>query len=148
MLCRAAESPPFVFRSSSIHPSSVVRLLLPTDTHVMVTQSLTSSSSQVLMAGFRFDPFRPMRATNTAAVFAVPRSCGQTRNSSALSIFCEYRLVFLWWSLDVFGPRWMRVVRPGIDKCCYKREVITGHSPPSYVSWAGRRICALHSAPQ
>ena len=34
------------------------------------------------MAGFRFDLFRPLRATNTAAVFAIPqvKLKGERRN--------------------------------------------------------------------
>ena len=67
-----------------------------------------------------------LRATNTAAAFALAllSPSGQT---AAYSIFCEFRLVI---SLLAAGPRdRLCVVRLRIDKCCYKREVVTGHSP-------------------
>ena len=96
------------------------------------------------MAGFRFDLFRPLRATNTAAVFAVPPAVKlETLRPFPFFVNIDWSF-FGGGRVDVFGPRWMRVVRPGIDKCCYKREVITGHSPPSC---RGRGAESVHSTP-
>ena len=95
------------------------------------------------MAGFRFDPFRPMRATNTAAVFAVPPAVKlETLRPFPFFVNIDWSLVEGGWMC--LGLDGLRVVRPGIDKCCYKREVITGHSPPSC---RGRGAESVHSTP-